>query len=541
MTSQMPTRTAPPVPVQGAPPSGPTTLLPTPRRWWNRRATALGVVAAATVTTGVLTGLGTPRGPVTPAQVLAAMVTGLGLGVLSGLLTRSRWAMVGVPTIFAVTFELVRRGTDGPMVDSLHMSEYGVLAFATGRVFHGVVALLPIILGAALGACVTRHRGRDQDQGQDRRQDHRAASPRLRSRVGLGLRRGVATTTALALGALAYGVATPGTTVADSDTAGRPLAGSVAELTRVPVGGHDLSMMIRGDSATLPVLLVLAGGPGGTELGAMRHHGQLLEHSFVVVTWDQRGTGKSYDQLEPTSTLTLGNAVSDTIEVTRYLRTRFGQNKIYLLGQSWGTLLGVLAAQQQPDLFAAFIGSGQMVDPRLTDQLIYRDTVAWATKQGNTSLVATLTSIGEPPYANLLDYESVLGHVSDVYPYDHTGNAEGRGEMGEGIFVPEYGLLDKVHNFAGFLDVFPVLYPQLQQLDLRVSASRLEVPVYLFQGAHETTSRSLLADQWFSALVAPQKGRVTGATSGHRALWEQPVEFATFMTQTVLAQTQGAS
>lgn len=179
-----------------------------------------------------------------------------------------------------------------------------------------------------------------------------------------------------------------------------------------------------------------------------------------------------------------------------------------------------------------------MVDPRQTDQLTYRDTLAWAQSRNDSSLVATLTANGEPPYPAALDYETLLSHESEVYPYDHTGNAEGRGQMSEGIFVTEYGLLDKVHNFAGFLDTFPVLYPQLQQLNLRVSATRLDVPVYLFQGAHETSSRSLLADQWFSQLTAPHKERATAATAGHRALWEQPVQFDTFMTQTVLTQTK---
>jgi pimeloyl-ACP methyl ester carboxylesterase len=487
---------------------------------------ALTTTITATVTLAVLTGWWTPRGPVTPAQALWAITTSLGLGVFAGLLTRSRWAMLAVPALFATTFELVRSGTDGPLVDGLHLSEYGVLAFVTGRGFHAVVTLLPMVLGVAVGV------------GLRRRGDHMSGPRRPRARAGRWIRRGVAAATAVALGVLAFAVASPGTTAAITDAAGRPLTGSIAELTRGRVGGHNLSMMIRGDSTTLPVLLVLAGGPGGTERGAMRHHGQLLEHHFVVVTWDQRGTGGSYDQLDPTSSLTLDDAISETLELTRYLRTRFAKDRVYLLGQSWGTLLGVLAAQREPQLYAAFIGSGQMVDPRQTDQLTYRDTLAWAKSRDDTPLVATLTANGEPPYTAALDYETLLSHEGEVYPYEHAGNAEGRGQMGEGIFVEEYGLLDKVHNFAGFLDTFPVLYPQLQQLDLRVSATRLEVPVYLFQGAHEASSRSLLADQWFSLLVAPHKERATAATSGHRALWEQPIQFDTFMTQTVLAQTQ---
>jgi pimeloyl-ACP methyl ester carboxylesterase len=417
-------------------------------------------------------------------------------------------------------------GTAGPLVDGIHASEYGLIAFVTGRGFHGLLALAPMLLGAALGAATGRRLGgvvvRRTGWG----------------RAAAYLRRGVAGLTAVALVALAVAVAAPAGTDPIVGADGDRLPGSIAELTRVEVGGHDLSMMIRGHSTENPVLLFLAGGPGGTELGAMRHHGQALEEDFVVVTLDQRGTGKSVDQLEPTSTLTLDRAVADTVEVTNYLRDRFGQDKIYMLGQSWGTILGVLAAQQQPELFTAFIGTGQMVSPLATDRIIYQDTLSWARRSANTDLVATLTESGPPPYQDMLNYEPVLSSMPEIYPYDHAGNAEGPGEMGEGIFVGEYSLIDKVHNFGGFLDTFSVMYPQLQDIDFRTDATSLDVPVYLFQGAHEARGRAELADQWFSTLDAPRKQRVVADTSGHRPLWEQPEQFHDFMTNTVLNQTQ---
>jgi pimeloyl-ACP methyl ester carboxylesterase len=105
--------------------------------------------------------------------------------------------------------------------------------------------------------------------------------------------------------------------------------------------------------------------------------------------------------------------------------------------------------------------------------------------------------------------------------------------------VGEYSLLDQVHAFAGFLDTFPVLYPQLQRIDFRTDVSRLDVPVYLFQGRHEAPSRAALADQWFAALEAPAKALTIAKSSGHRALWEQPAEFHRFMTRVVLTGTQG--
>ncbi|MEO6086344.1 MAG: alpha/beta hydrolase, partial [Umezawaea sp.] len=319
---------------------------------------------------------------------------------------------------------------------------------------------------------------------------------------------------------------------------GAPLAGSVAELTRVRVDGQDLSMMIRGRSVDNPVLLFLAGGPGGSELGAMRRHGQALEQDFTVVTFDQRGAGKSYDTLDPTSTLTLDRAVADAVEVTEYLRARFHQDKIYLLGNSWGTILGVLAVRQHPELYRAYIGSGQMVDPRETDQAFYDDTLAWAKRTGNFGVVDTLTSSGPPPYPNVLDYEPVLTtHADEVYPYDHTVNAEGAGGFSENLLVGEYGLLEQLHTLAGFLDVFTVLYPQLQHIDFRVDATRLRVPLYLIQGEYEVRGRAEPVDDWFRMLDAPRKELVVLDSAGHRALFEQPEQFARIMTDTVLADT----
>ena len=490
MTTNAPTR--PPTPtVPEAPGAAP--------RWWRRRAvTALAATITATVLLAVLTGWWTPRGPVTPAQALWAITTSLGLGVFAGLLTRSRWAMLAVPALFATTFELVRSGTDGPLVDGLHLSEYGILAFVTGRGFHAVVTLLPIVLGVAVGA------------GLGRRRDHMAGPHRPRARAGRWIRRAVAATTAIALGVLAYALASPGATAAITDAAGRTLTGSIAELTRVRVGGHDLSMMIRGDSATLPVLLVLAGGPGGTELGAMRHHGQLLEHHFVVVTWDQRGTGRSYDQLDPTSSLTLDDAVSDTVELTRYLITRFAKDQVYLLGQSWGALLGVLAAQREPRLYATFIGSGQMVDPRQTDQFTYRDTVAWANSRHDTSGRHPRRERETTVHSRPRLRGAALARNSGVPLRPHGERRRARDRWAKESSSRNIGLLDKVHDSPASSTRSPSSIPSCSSWTCASPPPVSRVPVYLFQErprSHEP--QPFLADQWFSELRAPHKERAT--------------------------------
>lgn len=492
--------------------------------WRDRRldiVTGIGLAALW----GIVAGWWTPRSPLTTSTALWSMVISVAIGVGAGLVMRSRWAMLSTPLSFAVFFELARLGTDGPTVDAPAFSTYGVLALVVGRGFHGLVSLLPMLLGAAIGAGIARSLRGSGD----------ATSTPPRRPIGRYVRRGVAVLTGVGLLALAAGLARPARTDAITGPDGEVLEGSVAELLELDVNGYEQTVMIRGHSVDNPVLLFLAGGPGGSELGAMRRHLPDLEQDFTVATWDQRGTGHSYPSLDPTSTLSLDSIVDDTLAVTDYLRDRFGQETIYLAGQSWGSTLGVLAAQRAPEKYTAFIGIGQMVSQLATDRIFYDDTLAWARAGNNGDLADALVDIGPPPYARMLDYETALSYEHEVYPYDHTGNSEGDGGFSENFLVEEYALVDQVHLLGAFMDTFSVVYPQLQEIDFRETATEFEIPMYFVQGAHEAGGRAEVFDDWYPMVDAPAKDVVVFDTSGHRPLFEQPDEFVEYMVGTVLA------
>lgn len=488
-----------------------------------RTGAAVGLGAAGGF--GLLAAWWTPRGPLTTSESLATMIVGLLVGVIVGMAFRSRWAMLAAPVTSVAVFEAARLGIDGPTVDEIHTSTYGIFAFVVGRGFHALVGLTPMILGAALGAGIARRLSPSMPSGT-----HRGTA-------GMYIRRTVAALTAAAIFILAALIARPAATSPILGADGKPLAEGIAELTTVESGGKDLGLMLRGASIANPILLFLAGGPGGSELGAMRNHLPALEESFVVATLDQRGTGTSYPDLDPTSTLTLESYIGDTLTVTNYLRDRFDQDKIYLLGQSGGTIHGVLAVQQEPDLYHAFIGAGQMVSPLETDRIFYEDTLAWASRNGDAELANELKRIGPPPYQDMLDYETALSHEYQVYPYDRSGNSEGEGGFSENFIVPEYTLTDQVHLLGAFMDTFAVIYPQLQKVDFRGTVTSLEVPVYFVQGTHEARGRAEPFREWFEMLEAPRKHFTELPTSGHRPLFEQPDEFIEYMNNTVLAQT----
>ncbi len=204
----------------------------------------------------------------------------------------------------------------------------------------------------------------------------------------------VAACTLIALVAFAVALTRPATTPPILGSDGEVLEGSIATLEEITLGGHSQWISMRGHDTGNPVLLHLAGGPGQSDLGYIRALWADIERDFVVVDWDQRGAGKSYPALEPTDTWTLDQAVDDTVQLTNYLRKRFDERKIYLIGESWGTIPGTLAVQQHPELFHAYIGGGQMVDVRETDRLLYDEMLRYAERTGDDEVARRWPSSG---------------------------------------------------------------------------------------------------------------------------------------------------
>jgi proline iminopeptidase len=457
-------------------------LQPAPTPEAARNETARRLVLAAVVAAGFGAGsaLLTPRGPVTTGEALVTMGAALAVGVLAGFIGRTRWVFLIGPVAFIATVELLRIGLVGPTVDAISVgSLYGWMALVLGRGVHGLLAIVPMLVGAFVGLWLVGRNDPSRSFG-------------WAARILAGL-------AAVGLVALAVSIVRPASTaeILGDDGAG------VAEIVTVSIGVHDQTMLIRGRNIDNPVLLYLAGGPGGTDLGAIRQDVS-LEEDFVVVAWDQRGAGKSYASLDPVDTFTLEQLVADTIEVTDYLRDRFGEDRIYLVGQSWGSTLGALAVQQRPELFHAFVGVGQMVSQRASDIMFWEDTLAWAEASGEAGLANTLRENGPPPYENINDYEPVVAyeHSWNAYPELDLSN-----EMPSILFVPEYSFMDRVNAFRGFFDTAAVLYPQLQGLDFRTDIPALGVPYYMVMGEHEARGRAVPAEEWFCCPGCTPQGK----------------------------------
>jgi pimeloyl-ACP methyl ester carboxylesterase len=133
-------------------------------------------------------------------------------------------------------------------------------------------------------------------------------------------------------------------------------------------------------------------------------------------------------------------------------------------------------------------------------------------------------------------YAAVMEHYDRLEPYRHTAAFDAARGL-SGFFPGEYSLMDTWNEMRGFPDMAGLLYPQLQDIDFRRTATRLDVPVYVMQGRHELSARTGPALEWFDRLQAPIKRMFWFESSGHNADAEEPERFNDLMINTVLAET----
>lgn len=331
-------------------------------------------------------------------------------------------------------------------------------------------------------------------------------------------------------------------TPAFKDAHGNILKGSIAEMQMVPLGDTKQSVIIRGESRNNPVLLLIHGGPGSAETALFRHYNAALEKSFVVVYWDQRACGKSYTKRDATAPLSVQMYVQDLCNLALYLKTHLGKEKIYLLAHSWGTLLGILAASQHPELFYAYIGTGQVASMPESELESYRFALRAARKQNNVKAIRELEAIGKPQ--NGVYASGIRGIRTQRKWLNYFGGAVyGSKSMSQFILrfftCPEYNLADIVRFFKSLNAPArnELSQGEFLKTDLFDIIKKIDVPVYFFLGRHDYQVASVVAKKFFHAIHAPQKTLIWFEHSAHSACFEEPEKFNRMMVNVVLSPT----
>ncbi|WP_145408234.1 alpha/beta fold hydrolase [Paenibacillus xylanexedens] len=304
---------------------------------------------------------------------------------------------------------------------------------------------------------------------------------------------------------------------------------SIHILEQVNINGTDHEIMIRGQDLNNPVILYIHGGPGASEIPYAKEVQDLLETRFTIVNYDQRASGKSYHFFEDYSNLSANLLVQDALAITDYITTRLGKEKVILMGHSYGTYIGTLAAQQAPDKYEAYIGVGQMADIQQSETDGWNHVMEQARLAGHDEDVHQLQQM----------YEAITQGKAFV-PRDIVKRYGGASRLIDSpeatffgmTFSSEYTMLDAIRYNRGITFSQEVLIGEAMNHPLPSKITKLDLPFYFIMGDYDYMTSSHAAQLFFDNIEAEHKEFISYNQSAHYPHYEEKQKFFKWMVDT---------
>ncbi len=284
------------------------------------------------------------------------------------------------------------------------------------------------------------------------------------------------------------------------------------------IGGIEQWVTIHGQDSSKPVLLFLHGGPGNPLSPFAKNIYGSWSRDFVLVQWDQRGAGLSFGKnpAQAQESLTLERMVADGIELTEQLQQQLGPRKVLLMGSSWGSVLGVHMAKRRPDLFAAYVGTAQLVSAQANGSASFTQTLALAEAAGDASTVAALKAIGPPPHRDPRAF-GVLRRAIKAYESKTSSpaprewwQAEARYQSAEAQAATEEG---EEYSFLQFLGLAGE--GMLPKIDLPALGPEYRIPMHFIQGEQDLLTPLTVTQRFVDSIQAPEKSLTVVPLAGH--------------------------
>jgi pimeloyl-ACP methyl ester carboxylesterase len=287
------------------------------------------------------------------------------------------------------------------------------------------------------------------------------------------------------------------------------------------IRGREEYVAIRGEDKANPVILLLHGGPGfGNEPDAPLF--RPYEKTYTLVMWDQPGAGRTFRRAGDTipSDLTVEDVVDDGIAVAELVKQRLNVDKLIVLGWSWGTVVGIGMAKKRPDLFVAYVGTGQLTSTAANNTWAYERAMSNARQTGNAEAIADLERVGPWPYDTLADYRTMIVwqreldgepsfRMATALPFIHAFLSS-RYAFADARSYERGAVASLDHFFGAKMDG-----PEIG-VDLPATATEFDLPIVFIQGENDLNTPAVLARRYFEQISAPHKEYVA-LDAGHGA------------------------
>lgn len=301
-----------------------------------------------------------------------------------------------------------------------------------------------------------------------------------------------------------------------------PKTDLVTEKMYLELGGESQYVEISSSSSDNPILLFIHGGPAWPQTPQLRYYSSELTNKYTLVIWEQRGAGNSYKKNSEPDNLTLEQIIKDGHELTDWLKNNYNQQKIYLAGYSWGSLIGIDLISKYPEDYKAYIGISQIINMdkgMLISQNWLKEQII---KADDTKALNSLDSLKYiSNYTDELDRFFQQWTLLNKYrgaTYNQASEKETEKAMS---FYEDYKDYD-------WFKVWEQSSKKLQNDWFTANTADIDavkVPVFLLEGRHDWNIPSVLAEEWLDKLQAPKKKLYWFENSGHGCLEEEPQEF----------------
>lgn len=304
--------------------------------------------------------------------------------------------------------------------------------------------------------------------------------------------------------------------------------GSIAVMQKVNLNNYDQMILVRGADVNNDILLFVHGGPGSPDMASIRYYNSPLEDQFTVVTWDQRGCGKSINKGVDYNSFSIDLFLNDLLDLVNYLRKKYSKDRILLAGHSWGSILGIKFAQKHPHLLKAYIGIGQVVNMEEGEIFSYQIALDQSNNATDEKLKTQMSSI-EPPVEGRYLNEENLNKQRDVLLKSGLllkDNTSYKPILCAYLNSSEFCFRDLIRLQTATKKTMKALWDEVCKVNfIETAQTHLKIPVFLISGKDDCVTPVHLSEILFDKICSPHKAHFMIENSSHFPFIDNPSEF----------------
>ncbi len=297
---------------------------------------------------------------------------------------------------------------------------------------------------------------------------------------------------------------------------------TLASINYIKIGGIKQCVLIRTDNTNNPILLFLHGGPGMPMMYLAHKFQRPLEKNFTVVQWDRRGAGKTYSTNIPSKeSMNIRQLIDDAYTVIDTLRSRYHQDKIILVGHSFGTYLGSIMVSERPELFSSYVSIGQVIDNKKAKIIQEKFIRQKAKKLNRTDIISDLNKKENLNFENwLFEFGGELKNSKSFFPL-----------LWSGLLAPEYTLQDALNVAKGSSYSSTNMNYNVLNNSIYYEIKEYKIPIFFLVGKSDYTTPSELVEEYFNLITAPKKELIYFENSAHFPFYEEPEIFCSTINE----------